>query len=158
MMSEQPDGQALSPAALAGAPIDQDGIRRLVHGFYDAVRADPLIGPVFARQIAPERWPGHLERMCAFWASVLLRREGYAGRPLPPHLALTELSAAHFQRWLTLFRATARDVLDERSAALAIGFAERIALSFRMALAFHRGEDAAAVRPLPPEAAEPAAA
>ena len=36
---------------------------------------------------------------------------------------------------------------------LVIGFAERIALSFRMALAFHRGEDTSAVRPLAPEPA-----
>lgn len=151
------EDRAFSPAALAGAPIDQDGIRRLVHGFYAAVRRDPLIGPVFERQIAPERWPVHLDKMCAFWSSVLLRSGDYAGRPLPPHLALPDLSSAHFQRWLTLFRATAREVLDERSAALAIGFAERIALSFRMALAFHRGEDAASVRPLMPEAVEPAA-
>ena len=157
MDSAQGNGQALSPAALAGAPLDRDGIRRLVHGFYAAVRDDPLIGPVFERQIAPERWPQHLDKMCAFWASVLLRSSDYDGRPLPPHLALPDLSTAHFQRWLTLFRATARDVLDERSAALAIGFAERIALSFRMALAFHRGEDTAAVRPMAPEAAEPAA-
>lgn len=158
MASAQRDGQAFSPAALAGAPLDQDGIRRLVHGFYAAVRDDALIGPVFARQIAPERWPRHLDKMCAFWASVLLRSGDYDGRPLPPHLALPDLSTAHFQRWLMLFRNTAHDVLDERSATLAIGFAERIAQSFRMALAFHRGEDATAVQPLPPEAAEPAAA
>lgn len=144
---------ALSPVALAGVPLDQDGIRRLVHGFYAAVRDDPLIGPVFARQIAAERWPVHLDRMCAFWSSVLLRSGDYAGRPLQPHLALPDLSDAHFQRWLGLFRATARTVLDEGSATLVIGFAERIALSFRMALAFHRGDDTSAVRPLAPEPA-----
>jgi hemoglobin len=137
----------------ATASIDEDGIRRLVHGFYGAVRADPLIGPVFDRQIAPERWPDHLDKMCAFWSSVLLRTGNYAGRPLPPHLALPDLSTAHFQRWLTLFRATAGEVFDDAGAAVVIGFAERIALSFRMALAFQRGEDTAAVRPLPPEGA-----
>ena len=140
---------------LAGAPIDRDGIRRLVHGFYTAVRHDSLIGPIFDRQIAAERWPEHLDKMCAFWSSVLLRTGDYDGRPLPPHLALPDLSTAHFQRWLNLFRATAEDVLDQRSAALAIGFAERIATSFRMALAFDRGEDVAAVRPI---AAEPVGA
>lgn len=155
MHPAQQGGQPLSPAALAGAPIDQEGIRRLVHGFYAAVRDDPLIGPIFARQIAPERWPEHLDKMCAFWSSVLLRTGDYNGRPLPPHLALPDLATPHFQRWLTLFGATAAEVLDERSAALVIGFAERIAMSFRMALAFHRGEDTAAVQPL---TAEPATA
>ena len=90
--------------------IDETGIRRLVHGFYDAIRRDPLLGPIFGQAIAPERWPGHLEKMCAFWSSVLLKTRRYDGRPLPPHLALADLSDIHFQRWLELFRSTAGEV------------------------------------------------
>jgi hemoglobin len=129
--------------------IDEERIHRLVHGFYTAVRADDLIGPVFLGRIQAERWPVHLDKMCAFWSSVLLRTDRYDGHPLRPHLMMPELSDAHFQRWLALFRTTARRVFEAEAAAVVINFAERIAQSFRMSIAFHRGEDTAAVRPLP---------
>src|SRR5690349_15930429 len=79
--------------------ITEASIRRLVHGFYNAVLRDPLIGPIFGQEIEPERWPLHLDKMCAFWSSVLLKTGRYGGRPLPPHLALSELSDEHFLRW-----------------------------------------------------------
>jgi hemoglobin len=128
--------------------IDETGIRRLVHGFYDAIRRDPLLGPIFDQAIAPERWPGHLEKMCAFWSSVLLKTRRYDGRPLPPHLALADLSDSHFQRWLELFRSTAGEVFDADGAAVIVSRAERIAHSFRLALSFHRGENTTTVMPL----------
>lgn len=131
------------------ASVDEDGIQRLVHRFYHMVQKDPVIGPVFLRQIAPERWPDHLATMCAFWSSVLLRTDHYEGRPLAPHLTMPDLSDAHFECWLGLFRTTAKEVFDEDGALMVIAFAERIAHSFRMAIAFHRGEDTSAIRPLP---------
>ena len=128
--------------------IDEAGIRRLVHGFYDAIRRDPLLGPIFGREIAPERWPDHLDKMCNFWSSVLLKTGRYDGRPLPPHLALSELTDRHFQQWLRLFRTIAKQVFDESGAALVVARAERIAHSFRLALSFHRGHDTTTVLPL----------
>jgi hemoglobin len=128
--------------------IDEDRIRQLVHGFYGKVRSDPLIGPVFAREIAAERWPVHLDKMCAFWSSVLLRTKRYEGRPLSPHLRMPDLSDEHFRRWLELFRATAHGAFAPEAAATVIGFAERIAQSFRMSITFHRGGDASSVQPL----------
>jgi hemoglobin len=72
----------------------------------------------------------------------------YNGRPLPPHLALAELSDVHFHHWLELFRSTAKEVFDSPAAAIVIARAERIAHSFRLALSFHRGEDTTKVLPL----------
>lgn len=128
--------------------IDEDRIRRLVHGFYGAVIEDPVIGPVFQREIASERWPVHLEKMCAFWSSVLLRTQRYDGRPLSPHLRMPDLSDDHFRRWLELFATTAHATFPPEAAGIVIGFAQRIAQSFRMSIAFHRGGDAGGVQPL----------
>ncbi len=143
--------RSATPSPLDGAQlptVNEDSIRRLVHGFYDAVRRDDLIGPIFLHKIAPERWPFHLDRMCNFWSSVLLRSGRYHGQPLPPHLRLPDLSDPHFARWLGLFRTTARAVFNEADAAVVIATAERIAQSFRMAVAVHRGEDSTVLRPL----------
>ncbi len=134
-----------------GSSITEENIHRLVHGFYTAVRDDEVIGPIFLREIAPDDWPPHLAKMCDFWSAVLLKTDRYAGRPLAPHLRLADVDDAHFSRWLTLFRQTARECFAPDGAAAVIGLAERIAHSFRMAIAFHRGEDSVAVEPLPAE-------
>lgn len=130
------------------ASVNEDTIRALVHGFYDAVLKDPTIGPIFAREIAPEKWPMHLDKMCAFWSSLLLKTHRYDGRPLPPHLRIAEVNDAHFTQWLSLFRETAQRVFNAEDAAAATAIATRIAHSFRLSIAFHRGEDTTKLMPL----------
>ncbi|MFG1400530.1 group III truncated hemoglobin [Xanthobacter sediminis] len=130
----------------------EEAIRDLVYSFYDAVRTDPLIGPVFDAKIAPDAWPTHLAKMCDFWSSVLRKSRRYDGRPLPPHLTLGPVGDAHFARWLSLFRPVARRALDAESALRAIAHAERMAMSFRMGIAVHKGEDSTRIAPLPEEA------
>lgn len=148
-MSE-PESEASSTPEAADAPAVTEGaIRTLVHDFYGAVLKDTVIGPVFAREIAADAWPAHLSRMCDFWSSVLLKSGRYDGRPLPPHLRLPDLSDAHFAHWLALFRGTAHRVLPPADAARAVAHAERMAHSFRLAIAFDRGEDTLAITPLP---------
>lgn len=128
--------------------LDEEAVRRLVHTFYDRVRDDAVIGPIFAGRIAPEAWPVHLAKMCDFWSSTLLKSGRYDGRPLPPHLALgADANEAAFARWLALFRPTALQVLPPAAAQAAIAHAERMAHSFRLAIAFHNGEDTTAISP-----------
>jgi hemoglobin len=86
--------------------------------------------------------------MCDFWSATLLRTGRYEGRPLPPHLALPGLGEEHFRRWLTLFAATVQALCPPDVAALFMDRAMRIAHSFRLAIAFSRGEDTMQVRPI----------
>lgn len=123
--------------------IDAAMIRRLVHGFYDRVRADALLAPVFAARIAEDDWPRHLERMCAFWSSVALMSGAYHGQPMQAHQDL-RVEAGHFDRWLALFRETAAALTPPAAAAHFIERAERIAASLEYAVSFHQG------RPLDP--------
>ena len=128
--------------------LDEAMIRAVVHGFYGAIRSDDLLGPIFNGAIAPEAWPLHLQKMCDFWSSTLLKTSRYDGRPLPPHLRIDALGEAHFRRWLTLFRATVRRTCPPEVADLFMDRALRIAQSFRLARAFNRGEDTVAVTPI----------
>ncbi|BBE70589.1 group III truncated hemoglobin [Oharaeibacter diazotrophicus] len=127
------------------AGLSEDDIRALVHAFYDRIRADALLGPVFDAAIPDERWPVQLATMVDFWSGAVLRTDRYAGRPLPAHLALPGIGEAHFAHWLALFRRTAEDVLEPAAAAHFTMLAERIAHSFRLGIAFHRGEDSTRV-------------
>lgn len=128
--------------------LDEAMIHAVVHGFYDGIRKDALLGPIFNGHIAPEDWPAHLDRMCDFWSATLLRTGRYEGRPLPPHLAIPELEEVHFRRWLTLFRETVARLCPPEVAELFLDRALRIAHSFRLAIAFHRGEDSLGLAPI----------
>lgn len=122
---------AMTAAIMAETGLDEDALRLLVHRFYGRVRADPVLGPIFDVRIAD--WAPHLERMVAFWSSVALMTGRYHGRPVPAHTPLP-IEAAHFDRWLGLFRETAREVCTPAGAAHIVERAERIANSLRMAV------------------------
>jgi hemoglobin len=128
--------------------LDEETVRQVVFQFYDKVRDDALLAPIFYREIEPDEWPRHLQKMCDFWSATLLRTDRFEGRPLPAHLALPELEEAHFRRWLQLFSATTRQVCTPDVAALFMNRALRIAHSFRLAIAFHRGQSTLDIEPI----------
>jgi hemoglobin len=143
---------AVIDGRLVPEALDEAMIEAVVHAFYAQVRRDPLIGPVFEAAIAPEAWPGHLAKLCDFWSATLLRTGRYGGRPLPPHLRIQGLGEAHFRRWLQLFRDTVQQLCPPEVAALFMDRALRIAHSFRLAVAFSRGEDTTAIELIGAEA------
>lgn len=112
--------------------IDEAMIDALVEGFYARVRDDALIGPIFAERI--EDWGPHLVQMKLFWSSVALSTGVYEGRPMPKHLPLP-IDARHFDRWLEIFRETARDLCPPVAADHFIERAERIAMSLELGVA-----------------------
>jgi hemoglobin len=116
--------------------IDEAMIERLVDRFYARVRADALLGPVFASRIAD--WLPHLERMRAFWASVALMSGSYHGQPMQIHQPLP-VDGQHFDRWLELFEATAHEVCPPPAAHHFIERARRIAQSLELAVASAHG-------------------
>ncbi|MDP3080855.1 MAG: group III truncated hemoglobin [Brevundimonas sp.] len=116
--------------------IDEPMIARLVDAFYDRVRADPLLGPVFADRISD--WGPHLQQMRLFWSSVALMSGVYHGRPMPKHLPLP-VDARHFDRWLELFEATAAEVCPPAAAAHFVERARRIAESLELGIAGAQG-------------------
>jgi hemoglobin len=115
-----------------------------VHGFYDRVRRDPLLAPVFADRITD--WTPHLEQMVEFWSSVALMTGRYHGAPMPKHLPLP-VELEHFDRWLDLFRQTAQEVCPPTGAAWVIERAERIASSIHMNILGARGQTGRAGAP-----------
>lgn len=115
---------------------DEAEIGRLVSAFYEKARQDAVLGPIFARHVSD--WDDHLRRISDFWSSVVLRSGRYRGRPVPAHLPLN-IDAVHFDRWLELFAATAREICAPSSAAIFIERARMIAGSLELAVASARG-------------------
>lgn len=130
------DTDSLPP--VNGGPIDEAMVATLVHAFYDRVRADAVLGPIFAGVIG-DNWDPHLAKMCDFWSSVTMATGRYQGRPMQAHAGVTALQPEHFLIWLGLFRTTAREVCPPAAAALFIDKAERIAESLKLGVMFQRG-------------------
>ncbi len=125
------------PLAVQHPELDEHSIHLLVQTFYGRAREDELIGPIFNRTV--EDWDEHIGKISDFWSSMFLKTGRYSGAPMRPHLQLS-LEGAHFDRWLQLFEATARDLFPRDLAELFIVRARRIADSFEMGIAATRGE------------------
>lgn len=114
------------------AEIDEDGLKRLVALFYQRVRADAELGPIFDGAIAD--WPAHLEQLSAFWSSVMLTSGRYKGNPMAAHMKHRDrLTPELFGRWLALWNAAAAEVMPGAAAVLQAK-AARIAESLQLAL------------------------
>ncbi len=115
--------------------VDRPFIGALVREFYDRVRKDPRLGPIFASVIR-EDWEPHLEKMTDFWCAVVLKNGAYSGRPVPAHLRLKQVREDDFTIWLGLFRETAASRCPPEVAVVFIDRAERIARSLSLAMFF----------------------
>lgn len=104
-------------------------IKLLVDTFYDKVREDQLIGPIFNERIQ-NRWPQHLAKMYTFWQTVLLGEHTYYGSPFPPHANLP-VEKEHFERWLSLFSQTLQELFSGEIANEAIWRANKMAVMFQ---------------------------
>ncbi len=83
-------------------------IEEMVRRFYADVAQDDLLGPMF-NDVAHVDWSEHLPKLSAFWCRALLGIQGYSGNPFRTHARVHEkrtFTAAHFERWLSLFHDT----------------------------------------------------
>jgi len=119
----------------AGLELDEAGLARLVGAFYARVRADPALGPIFNDAI--HDWPEHLEKLAAFWSSVMLTSGRYKGQPVPAHVRhKSRITPALFDRWLALWAETSDELMVPQAAAALQVRAARIAESLQLAMFF----------------------
>ena len=99
------------------------------------MRADDRLGPIFATEISD--WDQHLKIMRDFWSAALLRTGRYRGCVMSPHFRLP-IGSEDFDRWLALFRPSAREALPAMEAEQAIEFAEAVTQMLRNGIAQSR--------------------
>ncbi|MFC5437051.1 group III truncated hemoglobin [Rhodanobacter umsongensis] len=116
------------------SPLDEAALARLVDRFYERVRRDARIGPIF--NAAVHDWDEHKRLLTSFWASVALRAGSYRGNPMAAHRP-HPIQAEHFDHWLALWRETCTEELDEANAALMLEYASRIGRSLKYGLGIH---------------------
>lgn len=113
--------------------ITQARLALLVDRFYEKVRQDALIGPVFLRAV--DDWDEHLSLLTAFWSSVMLGVPGFKGQPMAAHLRLAdEIAPAMFARWLALWNETTAECFAPAAAGQLQARAAQIGRNFQTAL------------------------
>lgn len=115
--------------------IDEAALECLIPAFYERVRADADIGPLF--NAAVDDWAEHLEKLVVFWSSVMLTSGRYKGSPVAEHLKHREaITPAMFDRWLAIWTDTTNELLAPAAAKSLQAKAARIAESLQLALFF----------------------
>ena len=115
---------------------DLQDIKLLVDSFYDQIRTDELLGPIFNGVIGSD-WPRHLDKMYRFWQTVLLTEPTYSGSPFPPHVKLP-VEKKHFDRWLKLFQETIVENFEGEKAKEALWRAEKMAEMFQIKITYFK--------------------
>lgn len=114
----------------------RDDIMILVNSFYNHVKRDKLLGPVF-NDIAKVNWNTHLPKMYDFWETVIFNTGSYRGNTLKVHMNLNDLSpltSDHFEHWLLLFKVTIKELFEGPNALKATSKAESIATVIKIKL------------------------
>jgi hemoglobin len=108
----------------------------LVRAFYGRALTDPMIGYLFT-DVAHLDLEAHVPVIASFWETVLLGTRTYGGGAFAPHGSLdakSPLRAAHFERWLVLWRTTVDELFSGERAELAKEHALRVAAAFHRRL------------------------
>jgi hemoglobin len=116
--------------------VTEATVKALVSEFYARVRCDPALGLIFADAIAEDAWPAHLEKLYAFWSSVMLTSGRYKGNPVSTHRNVAGITPSLFGNWLDLFETTATELFIPEIADRFVRAARRIAESLKLALFF----------------------
>lgn len=111
-------------------------VKILVDNFYDKVKIDPLLGPIF-NGVIRDHWPEHLEKLYRFWQTVLLEEHTYHGSPFVPHAQLP-VTKEHFDRWINLFHHTVDEYFIGEKANDAKWRAEKMAEMFRYKIEYYK--------------------
>lgn len=117
--------------------LSLDDIKILVDTFYDKIRKNELLGPIFNERIQ-DRWPEHLEKMYTFWQTVLLKEHTYFGSPFVPHAQLP-VDNIHFNTWVGLFNETVDDLFEGRIAEEAKWRGAKMAEMFESKIKHYQG-------------------
>lgn len=112
----------------------EEEIAKLVHTFYEKARKDPSLGPIFEGHVID--WDAHFVQMINFWSAQLRGTSRFRGAPMPKHIALPELKAEFFERWLQLFQQTTEELgnpsLQQHANAVAAFIATRLWQGYQM--------------------------
>ncbi len=84
---------------------NREDLALIVRTFYNKIKTNEVLGPIFLRAIPEGNWESHLDKITEFWNSALFGSMTYRGNPAITHANLDksnnhEISQDHFKIWL----------------------------------------------------------
>lgn len=118
---------------------DRGDIRRLVYAFYEKVRKDEILGPIFNMHLSEEQWSPHLEKLTDFWETNLLGIPNFKGNPMRAHAEVDRnlnygITQDHFSHWVELWHETVDEMFEGEKAYKAKVAAKRMSMGLYMAI------------------------
>ncbi len=112
---------------------NRQDVHRLVSAFYDRIRRDIYLGPIFNKHV--EDWPHHLNHLTDFWEGNLFFKKIFKGRPLQVHKRVDRdenyvINEHHFGIWLNHWVQTVDSLYEGEVATMAKFRARKIGTFF----------------------------
>jgi len=94
---------------------NREDLEKLVRIFYDKVRKDEEIGPIFNSIITD--WEPHLQKITDFWEQHVFGVQKYKGNPIEAHNKVDDqtnhnVTAHNFGTWLFYWMQTLDELFD----------------------------------------------
>ncbi|MGB5497658.1 MAG: group III truncated hemoglobin [Maribacter sp.] len=107
----------------------------LVNTFYEKIRKDEILGPIFNGII--NDWESHLVLLTDFWETQLFLKRKYYGNPVTAHQEVDEkmkhaINPEHFGLWLNLWFATIDELFEGETTWIAKNRAQKMSTMLYM--------------------------
>lgn len=114
-------------------------VSKLVHAFYDKIRVDEELGPIFNAHLSDEQWPKHLEKLTDFWETNLFGIPKFKGNPPRVHAEVDHklnygITQEHFAHWMRLWFMTIDELFEGQLADRAKNAARRMSTGLFLAI------------------------
>ena len=112
---------------------NREDVFLLVDSFYNRIKKDELLGPIFNRHI--KDWPIHLEHLTDFWETNLFMVAKFKGSPMRKHFEVDKaedhsITEYHFGIWLNHWFQTIDSLFTGERAQLAKNRARQMGSHF----------------------------
>lgn len=119
----------------------REDVHLLVRTFYEKIRKDELLGPIFNGIITD--WEGHFNLLTDFWETQLFLKRKYHGNPVIVHQEVDDkvgntITPEHFGYWINLWFATIDDLFDGETAWVAKNRAQKMSTMLYLQIYQHR--------------------
>ena len=116
-------------------------VQLLVETFYEKIRKDEVLGPIFNGIITD--WKSHLILLTDFWEAQLFLKRKYHGNPVTAHQEVDDktnhsITPEHFGLWLNHWFATIDELFDGEIAWIAKNRAQKMSTMLFMQMYQHR--------------------
>ena len=120
--------------------INRENILYFLTLFYSRLRKHEEVGKIFEDVIGTDdqKWQEHIEHICEFWCSLILKSRTFNGSPMQKHIAIKGIKRHHFDQWLGIFEQTAKEVYTNDCSDIFISRSQQIARSLSMGIEISR--------------------